>query len=152
MVAESARTQQNEPRLVILKRIGKTPFKATCSKCRVKFFTPQDLLIHPRSAELYLLDEFAAHKMQGTFCRLIEHEMCGAAQALLRPLESMRWPRDLLEFAQATFPDSDSVKRAKRFAYLKLMEKNQNTDPFKFIMYSAKIGEQTPQTNAQDAK
>ena len=28
--------------------------------------------------------------------------------------------------------------------YLKLMEKYQNTDPFKYILYSAKIGEQTP--------
>src|SRR5215831_2529533 len=51
---------------------------------------------------------------------------------------------DLLESAQAKFPGSDSVKLARRFAYLKLMEKNQNTDPFKFIIYSAKIGEQTP--------
>src|SRR5262245_22753249 len=54
---------------------------------------------------------------------------------------------DLLESAEAKFPGSDSVKRAKRFAYLKLMEKNQNTDPFKFIIYSGKIGEQTPQIN-----
>jgi hypothetical protein len=59
---------------------------------------------------------------------------------------------DLLESAQAKFPRSDSVKRAKRFAYLKLMEKNQNTDPFKFIIYSGKIGEQTPQINADSAK
>ena len=29
---------------------------------------------------------------------------------------------------------------------LKLMEKHQNADPFKFIIYSAKIGEQTPQS------
>jgi glyoxylase-like metal-dependent hydrolase (beta-lactamase superfamily II) len=56
---------------------------------------------------------------------------------------------DLLESAGAKFPDSDSLKRAKRFAYLKLMEKNQNTDPFKFIIYSGKIGEQTPQMNAE---
>jgi glyoxylase-like metal-dependent hydrolase (beta-lactamase superfamily II) len=54
---------------------------------------------------------------------------------------------DLIESAEAKFPGSDSVKRAKRFVYLKLMEKNQNTDPFKFIIYSAKIGEQTPQIN-----
>jgi hypothetical protein len=47
---------------------------------------------------------------------------------------------------------SDSVKHAKRFAYLKLMEKNQNTDPFKFIIYSGKIGEQTPQINAEHSK
>jgi len=37
------------------------------------------------------------------------------------------------------------VAKAKRLVYLKLMEKNQNTDPFKFIVYSAKSGEQTPQ-------
>ena len=34
---------------------------------------------------------------------------------------------------------------AKRLVYLKLIEKHQNTDPFKFIIYSAKIGEQMPQ-------
>jgi glyoxylase-like metal-dependent hydrolase (beta-lactamase superfamily II) len=59
---------------------------------------------------------------------------------------------DLIESAEAKFPGSGSLKRAKRFAYLKLMEKNQNTDPFKFIIYSGKISEQTPQINAGDAK
>ena len=59
---------------------------------------------------------------------------------------------DLLESAEVRFPGSDSIKRAKRFAYLKLMEKNQNTDPFKFIIYSAKIGEQTPQINPEHAR
>ena len=59
---------------------------------------------------------------------------------------------DLLESAQAKFPGSDSVKRARRFVYLKLMEKNQNTDPFKFIIYSGKIGEQTPQINTERHK
>jgi len=58
---------------------------------------------------------------------------------------------DLIETAEAKFPGSDSLKRAKRFAYQKLMEKNQNTDPFKFIIYSARIREQTPQINAEDA-
>jgi len=28
------------------------------------------------------------------------------------------------------------------------MEKHQNTDPFKFIIYSGKIGEQTPHMTA----
>jgi glyoxylase-like metal-dependent hydrolase (beta-lactamase superfamily II) len=56
---------------------------------------------------------------------------------------------DLIESAEAKFPGSVSLKRAKRFAYLKLMEKNQNTDPFKFIIYSGRIREQTPQINAQ---
>jgi glyoxylase-like metal-dependent hydrolase (beta-lactamase superfamily II) len=59
---------------------------------------------------------------------------------------------DLIESAEVKFPGSDSVRRAKRFAYLKLMEKNQNTDPFKFIIYSARAGEQTPQINAGSAK
>src|SRR5215510_7666915 len=59
---------------------------------------------------------------------------------------------ELLESAETKFPGSDSVKRAKRFAYLKLMEKNQNTDPFKFIIYSWKVGEQTLQINAEHAK
>jgi glyoxylase-like metal-dependent hydrolase (beta-lactamase superfamily II) len=59
---------------------------------------------------------------------------------------------ELIETAQSKFPGSESLKRAKRFAYLKLMEKNQNTDPFKFIIYSAKAGEQTPQINSEDVK
>ena len=59
---------------------------------------------------------------------------------------------DLIESAEAGFPGSDSLKRAKRFAYLKLMEKNQNTDPFKFIIYSRQAGEQTPQINVENVK
>ena len=51
----------------------------------------------------------------------------------------------LLESSGSRFEYSTSVANAKRLVYLKLMEKHQNTDPFKFIIYSAKIGEQTPQ-------
>ncbi len=51
----------------------------------------------------------------------------------------------LLESSGSRFEHSTSVSNAKRLIYLKLMEKNQNTDPFKFIIYSGKIGEQTPQ-------
>jgi len=50
----------------------------------------------------------------------------------------------LLESSGDRFAGSESIVRAKRLVYLKLMEKNQNTDPFKFIIYSGKIGEQTP--------
>jgi len=59
---------------------------------------------------------------------------------------------ELLETAQPRFPGSAALTRAKRFAYLKLMEKNQNTDPFKFIIYSSKAGEPIAQINAQDVK
>jgi Alkyl sulfatase dimerisation len=54
----------------------------------------------------------------------------------------------LLESSGDRFVRSVSVTNAKRLVYLKLMEKHQNTDPFKFIIYSAKIGEQTPQMAA----
>jgi glyoxylase-like metal-dependent hydrolase (beta-lactamase superfamily II) len=51
----------------------------------------------------------------------------------------------LLESSGSRFEHSSSVASAKRLVYLKLMEKHQNTDPFKFIIYSGKISEQTPQ-------
>ena len=54
----------------------------------------------------------------------------------------------LLESSANRFEHSASVANAKRLVYLKLMEKHQNTDPFKFIIYSARIGEQTPQMAA----
>jgi glyoxylase-like metal-dependent hydrolase (beta-lactamase superfamily II) len=54
----------------------------------------------------------------------------------------------LLESSGDRFAHSNSVAKAKRLIYLKLMEKNQNTDPFKFILYSAKIGQQTPQMSS----
>jgi glyoxylase-like metal-dependent hydrolase (beta-lactamase superfamily II) len=50
----------------------------------------------------------------------------------------------LLESASARFGRTESIAKTERFVYLKLMEKYQNTDPFKYILYSAKIGEQTP--------
>jgi glyoxylase-like metal-dependent hydrolase (beta-lactamase superfamily II) len=50
----------------------------------------------------------------------------------------------LLESSGDRFAGSEAIAHAKRLVYLKLMEKNQNTDPFKFIIYSGKIGEQMP--------
>ena len=54
----------------------------------------------------------------------------------------------LLESSGDRFDHSSAVANAKRLVYLKLMERNQNTDPFKFILYSGKIAEQTPQMAA----
>jgi alkyl sulfatase BDS1-like metallo-beta-lactamase superfamily hydrolase len=54
----------------------------------------------------------------------------------------------LLESSEGRFQHSESVARAKRLVYLKLMEKYQNTDPFKFILYSAKIDEHTTQMSS----
>jgi hypothetical protein len=51
----------------------------------------------------------------------------------------------LLESSGNRLQGSASVALARCLVYLKLMEKYQNTDPFKFIIYSGRIGEQTPQ-------
>ena len=51
----------------------------------------------------------------------------------------------LLETSSGKFTHSQSVNKVERLVYRKLMEQYQNTDPFKFILYSAKAGEQTPQ-------
>jgi hypothetical protein len=51
----------------------------------------------------------------------------------------------LIESSGNRFEHSTFVAKAKRLVYLKLMGKNQNTAPFKFIIYSGKISEKTPQ-------
>jgi glyoxylase-like metal-dependent hydrolase (beta-lactamase superfamily II) len=56
----------------------------------------------------------------------------------------------LLESCGNRYEGSSSVANAKRLVYLKLMEEHQNMDPFKFIIYSGKIGEKTPQIVSSD--
>ncbi len=51
----------------------------------------------------------------------------------------------LLESSTDRFANSESVRKTERLIYLKLMEQYQNHDPFKFLLYSAKAGQQTPQ-------
>jgi len=51
----------------------------------------------------------------------------------------------LLDSSAGRFARTESVARTERLIYLKLMEQFQNTDPFKFLIYSAKAKEQTPQ-------
>src|SRR5262245_4319099 len=51
----------------------------------------------------------------------------------------------LLESSGGRFSQSESVAKAERLIYLKLMEQYQNSDPFKFLLYSARAREQTPQ-------
>jgi hypothetical protein len=42
----------------------------------------------------------------------------------------------LLESFGGRFAHSESVAKTERLVYLKLMEQYQNTDPFKFLLYS----------------
>jgi hypothetical protein len=50
----------------------------------------------------------------------------------------------LLKWSIAHFGRTEALVKAERVVYLRLMEKYQNTDPFKYILYSAQIGEETP--------
>jgi alkyl sulfatase BDS1-like metallo-beta-lactamase superfamily hydrolase len=56
----------------------------------------------------------------------------------------------LLNPLRGRLAESEDVRRAERLVYLKLMEKYQNTDPFKFIIYAAEAGEPLPQMTLPD--
>jgi hypothetical protein len=51
--------------LVFLQYVGKTPSLAGCAKCRMKFFTPQQLMKQPQAAAEYLWEKFARHTCKG---------------------------------------------------------------------------------------
>jgi glyoxylase-like metal-dependent hydrolase (beta-lactamase superfamily II) len=82
-------------------------------------------------------------------------DYCGLSErAVLRAVEHLaadgkyELAASLLDSARARFEGSDSMAHAERLVYLKLMEKHQNSDPFKFIIYAARAGEQVPQMSA----
>ncbi len=50
-----------------------------------------------------------------------------------------------LNWSMTQFPDSPVLTPLKKKAFLKLKEKNQEFDPFRFIIYSEQIGHETPQ-------
>jgi glyoxylase-like metal-dependent hydrolase (beta-lactamase superfamily II) len=52
-----------------------------------------------------------------------------------------------LREAQARLPPSDRLSVSRRLVYLKLMEKVQDFDPYKFIIYSGQIDQTTAQMN-----
>jgi hypothetical protein len=51
----------------------------------------------------------------------------------------------MLTGALAQYPDSKELARLKEKTFLKLKEKYQEFNPFKFIIYSELIGSETPQ-------
>ena len=54
-----------------------------------------------------------------------------------------------LEWTKGRFAGSKSLDDVRRSTYLKLMEKYQEFNPFKFIIYSGKIGTQVPQMESK---
>lgn len=57
----------------------------------------------------------------------------------------------LLRWGEPRFPGNARLAAVKRLAYLRLMEKYQEFNPFKFILYSAQIDQTTPQMSLPDA-
>jgi hypothetical protein len=55
-----------------------------------------------------------------------------------------------LDWTKGRFAESQSLREVERLTYLKLMEKYQEFDPFKFIIYSGRIGNQTPQMGGKE--
>lgn len=53
-----------------------------------------------------------------------------------------------LKWAKSRFPGSKRLDRSERLAYMKLMEKYQEFNPFKVIVYAAKSGMPLPQMSA----
>jgi glyoxylase-like metal-dependent hydrolase (beta-lactamase superfamily II) len=54
-----------------------------------------------------------------------------------------------LRAAAARLPSSGRVRDAQRVVYLKLMEKNQELNPFKFILYAGQIDQSTMQMGSR---
>jgi glyoxylase-like metal-dependent hydrolase (beta-lactamase superfamily II) len=73
-----------------------------------------------------------------------ERQLVKALQRLVND-GKYEFAASLLESSAARFGNSASVRKLERLIYLKLMEQNQNSDPFKFLLYSAKAGQQTPE-------
>jgi glyoxylase-like metal-dependent hydrolase (beta-lactamase superfamily II) len=56
----------------------------------------------------------------------------------------------VLDWTKGRFAGSKALSEVERLAYLKLMEKYQEFNPFKFIIYSGRIGNETPQMEAAE--
>ncbi|HJV62078.1 MAG TPA: MBL fold metallo-hydrolase, partial [Albitalea sp.] len=56
-----------------------------------------------------------------------------------------------VRWAQARLPHSERLQAVQRLAYLKLMEKFQDFNPFKFIVYADQIKQATPQMGTAPA-
>lgn len=54
----------------------------------------------------------------------------------------------VLRWAQPRFPGNARIEAARNLTYLKLMEKYQEFDPFRYIVYGAQIDQSTAQINA----
>jgi glyoxylase-like metal-dependent hydrolase (beta-lactamase superfamily II) len=82
-------------------------------------------------------------ELLGTYLGLSEKQLVSAVYQIAAE-GKYELAASFLRWSTARFGRTDSIARAEQLVYEKLMEKYQNTDPFKYILYSAKIGEETP--------
>jgi glyoxylase-like metal-dependent hydrolase (beta-lactamase superfamily II) len=78
------------------------------------------------------------------YLTLSEDQVVNAAERLIAD-GNYELAAKLLAWSEARLGQRPGLERVERSVYLKLMEKNQNTNPFKYILYSGRFGVQTPQ-------
>jgi len=91
------------------------------------------------------------HLSQGEFGLLLTRYLGLSERQLANAAESMVDNGDhelaarTVQWAMTQFPASERLAEVKKKAFLKLIEKYQGFNPFKFIIYSEMIGHVTPQ-------
>ncbi|MGB5082675.1 MAG: MBL fold metallo-hydrolase [Burkholderiales bacterium] len=76
-----------------------------------------------------------------------ERQLAGAAERMIAD-GKYELAAQALDWTRGRFPGSDSLSAIEQLAYLKLMEKYQEFNPFKFIIYSGRAGIDPPQVDA----
>ncbi len=76
-----------------------------------------------------------------------ERQLAGAAERMIAD-GKYELAAQALDWTRGRFPGSKSLSEVERLAYLKLMEKYQEFNPFKFIIYSGRAGIDPPQMEA----
>jgi glyoxylase-like metal-dependent hydrolase (beta-lactamase superfamily II) len=85
-----------------------------------------------------------------TYLGVSEAQLAAAAQRMVADGKH-ELAAELLRWAQPRFPHSRALSAARMLAYSKLMEKYQEFNPFKFILYGGRIDQPTVQVEAHVA-
>ncbi|MCX7175813.1 MAG: MBL fold metallo-hydrolase [Proteobacteria bacterium] len=72
-----------------------------------------------------------------------EGQLASAAQRMIAD-GKYELAASALDWTRGRFPQSQSLNEAERLSYLKLMEKYQEFNPFKFIIYAGRAGMEVP--------
>jgi len=75
-----------------------------------------------------------------------ERQLASAAQRMIAD-GKYELAASALDWTRGRFPENGPAHAAERLSYLKLMEKYQEFNPFKFILYAGKAGVELPQVD-----